>query len=450
MAPPIMTQAPDTVGKAVFPVSLIFYIEDQRLRESIRPNEIRFDDDSNVRGHDEVFRFSVESATTEEELNFALRRICLRENSTCFLVVSDRLTGAEIDGRVRPGPLAASIRDQYRSSRHLCGLLAIDSRPTSRVSDIDRVVPPSADHPTLRSAIVAAATGLRLKALPPVRASRAAANGVKIQAVQSRPEMLQCLALRKEVYGLLGYLPNDVTVDLSGVELDGYDGRSIHFSAIRGSEVVGTVRVVLELPPNLAGAKDELDPPPGLSQMRRTGEAGGISFRALKTLYDHAQWCRQIARGAGLAIRRRFDSVCFMPLPILESTEFDRRWADVLKETSPGAELSRLVVKPEFRGLGISRDLVRAVLAKSIEMKRRVVLLECIPTHEEMYKKYGFRRMAGDPHSRPTDLDQYAIAMWIKFHDQSALADNAEKLLGKLSLGLNPRFGPIDTPLPEA
>ena len=137
-----------------------------------------------------------------------------------------------------------------------------------------------------------------------------------------------------------------------------------------------------------------------------------------------------------------------MPLPILESTEFDRRWSEVLRETSPGAELSRLVVKPEYRGLGISRDLVRAVLAKSIEMRRRVVLLECIPTHEDMYKKYGFRRMDGDPHSRPTDLDQYAIAMWIKFDDQSALADNLEILLGKLSLGLNPRFGPIDTQLP--
>ena len=53
--------------------------------------------------------------------------------------------------------------------------------------------------------------------------------------------------------------------------------------------------------------------------------------------------------------------------------------------------------------------------------------------------------MDGDPHSRPTDLDQYAIAMWIKLDDQSALAETAEKLLGKLSMGLNPRFGPIDT-----
>jgi predicted N-acetyltransferase YhbS len=136
-----------------------------------------------------------------------------------------------------------------------------------------------------------------------------------------------------------------------------------------------------------------------------------------------------------------------MPLPILESSDFDSRWSRVLKETSPGAELSRLVVKPEYRGLHISVDLVRAVLAKSVEMQRRVLLLECIPAHEGMYSRYGFRRMDGDPHTRPTDLDLYAVALWIRLDEQQSLVDSAEKLLAKLKMGLLPRFGPIDTPL---
>ena len=89
--------------------------------------------------------------------------------------------------------------------------------------------------------------------------------------------MGQCLALRKEVYGLLGYLPSDVMADPSGVELDSYDGRSIHFSAIRGSEVIGTVRVVLELPPKLEAAQ----------------EASGISDRGS---HDPERSCAVVSR----------------------------------------------------------------------------------------------------------------------------------------------------------
>jgi hypothetical protein len=81
-------------------------------------------------------------------------------------------------------------------------------------------------------------------------------------------------------------------------------------------------------------------------------------------------------------------------------------------------------------------------------MRRKVVLLECIPTHAGMYSRYGFRRMEGDPHSRPTDLDQYAVAMWLRLDEQQSLVESAEKLLAKLKMGLLPRFGPVDTPLP--
>ena len=80
-------------------------------------------------------------------------------------------------------------------------------------------------------------------------------------------------------------------------------------------------------------------------------------------------------------------------------------------------------------------------------MQRRVLLLECIPAHEGMYSRYGFRRMDGDPHTRPTDLDLYAVALWIRLDEQQSLVDSAEKLLAKLKMGLLPRFGPIDTPL---
>jgi hypothetical protein len=171
----------------------------------------------------------------------------------------------------------------------------------------------------------------------------------------------------------MGYLPEKIMDDPSGVELDSFDERSIHFAAKRGNDVIGTVRLVLELP---SGAPSS----PGMS-------ASGLSHRGLMTLEDHDTWCRAIAANAGPAIRKKLAAPGFMPLPILESSEFDARWSRVLAATSPGAELSRLVVKPEYRGLHISVDLVRAVLAKSVEMRRKVVLLECIPTHAGMYSR---------------------------------------------------------------
>jgi len=431
MAPPIITEPPDRARLAAFPVSLIFYIEDPELRALINVDDRQFGGDAPVLGHDEVFRFSIEAPVNEDELTLSLRRISLREMQCAFVVISDRLTERGDKGKLRPGRLATSIRQQFLVGRHLCGLVAIEADATRRVSDIDRIVLRSADRESLRTAIVLTATGLRLKARPPARASKGLADGVKIQAVQSASELRQCLALRKQVYGLMGYLPERIMDDPSGIELDTFDERSIHFAAKRGNDVIGTVRLVLELPAKTS---------PGMG-------ASGLSQRGLMTLQDHDTWCRKIAQTAGPAIRRRLAAPSFMPLPILESSEFDSRWSRVLRATSPGAELSRLVVKLEYRGLHISVDLIRAVLAKSVEMQRRVLLLECIPVHEGMYSRYGFRRMDGDPHTRPTDLDQYAVAMWFRLDEQQSLVESAEKLLAKLKMGLLPRFGPIDTPL---
>jgi hypothetical protein len=55
--------------------------------------------------------------------------------------------------------------------------------------------------------------------------------------------------------------------------------------------------------------------------------------------------------------------------------------------------------------------------------------------------------MKGDPHSRPTDLDQYAVAMWLRFDESRNAADDAATFLNRIRMGLLPRFGALDTPL---
>ena len=414
--------------QSVFPVSLIFSIGRSEVRAHFDPEGVDLSGEAPVPGHDETFRFSVECVDGAEELSNLLALYRLKEKPVQLLVISDHLAEIDGSGKARPGPIVATILDQFRFSPHSCGLIALVGRVPGRISEIDRVVSWADDRTALRQAILQAAMGLRLRAKPPVRPSDAAPKDVKIEVVQSREQLKECFALRREVYGLMGYLPDAIMRDRSGIELDGYDERSIHFAAMRGGEVIGTVRMVLELLPTSSGG--------GLSCR---------SVRCLNTQEDHASWCREIAEKAGPAIRNRFHYPYFMPLPILESTELDRRWSRVLENAYPVVELSRLVVRMDYRGFRISRDLVHAVVAKACEMQRRVILLECIPKHVDMYAKLGFEQMQGEPHSRPIDLDQYAVAMWLRLDQRERVADAAEYLLAKIKMELHPRFGAFDT-----
>jgi hypothetical protein len=446
----ITTESPAGVRPASFKVMLLFLIGDEALRARIRPDDGGLGEGEAVVGHGEVFRFSVECVGDEDELDRRLALCRLRETPGRFVLISDRLTVRDRRGKLGPSPLVTQVREPLRTGRHLGGLVALVEGPAGRVSDVDRVVARDAGRAALREAIVGVATGLRLKAPPPVRPEGTSPAGVTVQAVQSPEQLRGCLALRRQVYGLLGYLPDAVMADPSGLDLDGYDVGSIHFAALRAGEVVGTVRLVTELP--LPSAEDP--------QANSSSSSSGISFIALHTHEMHARWCKAIARKAGTGLRARATSHPFMPLPILQSTEFETRWSQALQRFSPGAELSRLVVAPHCRGLNISCLLVQAAIAKTIQMKRRILLLECIPAHEEMYhRKYGFRRLSLKdpqgraiapelyPHSRPTDLDQYAVALGLPLDRETRTSEGAEKRLVKILMGLNPSFGPLDVPI---
>ena len=63
-----------------------------------------------------------------------------------------------------------------------------------------------------------------------------------------------------------------------------------------------------------------------------------------------------------------------------------------------------------------------------------------------MYARYGFKPLSDDTHSRPTDLDQFAVGMWYRFDESSRSATAAEDLLAKIQMKLSPSFGPLDVP----
>jgi hypothetical protein len=73
--------------------------------------------------------------------------------------------------------------------------------------------------------------------------------------------------------------------------------------------------------------------------------------------------------------------------------------------------MSRVVVGEDFRGLGISRLLVRACVSAAIDLQHRFVVLECIPQHVPLYEKVGFEKIKDVNYQRAWGVNQLAVVM---------------------------------------
>ena len=103
-----------------------------------------------------------------------------------------------------------------------------------------------------------------------------------------------------------------------------------------------------------------------------------------------------------------------------------------------GGEISRVVVSPLHRGLGVSALLMRAVISAAFHLKKKFLLLECVPAHAKMYAKYGFQLIEGH-HCRAQEQDQVAVGMLLSLDDHPfynkavALAKSDGQMLGEWS-----------------
>jgi GNAT superfamily N-acetyltransferase len=122
----------------------------------------------------------------------------------------------------------------------------------------------------------------------------------------------------------------------------------------------------------------------------------------------HPRWVQELAEQDPV-FRRRLERVAPSALPMFLcfgfKEEFRTRW-----KTRDCAELSRLVVRPDRRGQSISVPLVRAVCTAALALGRRQLLLDCIPSHRGVYRRYGFQDLDWDL-SRDQHLDQTAAGM---------------------------------------
>lgn len=346
--------------------------------------------------------------STADALVEDVRELTQSPGPARLIVVSDGLVAVGSEGRTEPTRLAQEIRGLFLTSEaarnaKLCGLVGMVDGPAHRTRDIDRVVdvrPREGVPDSVAGALRRVAAALWLKAPP--RTTRAFGDGeaVFVRMVKSKEQLRECLRLRHLVYGLMGYLDDEVAENGAPIELDQFDSKSIQFAAVAKSsgDVVGTMRLVLQDVPQFA--------------------PGALVERPVDLVAEHADWCGEIAEASGLRLSELLRRPPFLPLPILNNSDFGERWPNFLQENHMkfGGEISRVVVAPRYQGMGVSRVLLRAGIAVACDLQRQFLLLECIPVHEAMYVKHGFERLPGH-HCRAQGLDQVAVGMRLDLRD---------------------------------
>ena len=342
-----------------------------------------------------VLEFIPDFLPDEQDLLRRLEVLLQSSEPAALIVVSDRLAVGDGKDRYQPSGLTKSIRDSFRHTPHLCGLVALVEGVEHRTLDIDRTVAMgNLDYEELRNAITKTAMGLWMKSPPGFQPLAGIETGVvQVRLVQSEEELRKCMALRYQIYDLMGYLAEDIANCKAGLEIDSFDINAVHFIAViaKTVEIVGTTRLVLQEAPRFVRES--------------------IIGAPAQTLALHRGWCQNIANDTGnSAFLKRIQHPYFVSLPILQSADFRQRWAKELQDCARGGEISRVVVNPAYRGLGVSRLLMRAAIATAVDLQKSFLLLECVPTHAKMYAHYGFHLLEGH-HCRAQELDQVAVGM---------------------------------------
>lgn len=287
----------------------------------------------------------------------------------CAVLISDSLVD---DGK--PAEAALHLNDKFFDKS--LGTIGF-SDDCQRVAEIDRVVPRGATAAQLRGALEMVAARLRYISPPPRQTQKLAFT---IRRIRYEYELQRYFRLRFQVYRTMGYLDPRKERVPSQMEIDGSDTSAVHYGAfcqIKGQEqLAGAFRILL-------------------------ADAGETVFAAwTRNLLDSDQQLRSLVAGEQLTLR----------LPIFQSQQLDDELYASIREQLLCAELSRVIVAEKFRGLGLSKLLVREAQQESLRQAVHDVYLECLRAHEPLYRCCGFETLPGKS-GRVLGVNRTMIAM---------------------------------------
>ncbi len=331
----------------------------------------------------QLARYALEwvKCNNEEEVVATLRAHFGASPSNAALLLSDQLVetfGQFPEERyVLKSWLKANVLDEFEG--RLLGTVAIMPRNV-RVPDIDRVLWKTFDATALLEVLSLLASKLTYLAPPERSAASVGLGPVVVRPITRKEELVDYFKLRHRIYRVMGYLEPRVDLASSKMEIDEGDTHALHFGAFVREGVrdrlVGTARVVcLEL------EEDE-----------------------------NARWTRSLAK-ADTALGWSTGLHLQLRLPIFQSMiGLDDRLIQVLTEEQNCGELSRVIVAEDYRGLGLSELLVWFALLQADRKKVNRLLLECLPVHERLYRKFGFQVLPG-VQGQVTGVGKTMIAM---------------------------------------
>jgi len=341
------------------PILLLISCADRSIAQRVQQRRHQFDSplpvfhtgaNQRVFTANQKFRFDWQAIDPAQILP-RVKQFLEQSDPRLLVIVSDALVVAASDGRYEPSQMAKEIRSCFLSPSHLCGMVGLVQGLAQRTSDIDRMLDARAiNDSSFIGAVTRVADGLRLKAPPGPARELSRESAMIVQVAQSEVDMEACLQLRHLIYDRMGYLDDDISNCAAQLELDCYDcyyGRrgAIHLVAkVHGEdEVAGTVRLVMA------------------REVSADVQKSVIGSSPKYTMEAQAKFIRQILvkRDPTGFLRQRLNATYFATLPILQSTEFSTKGRDILKAAGDAAELSRLVVAPMYRGLGVSKLLAR-------------------------------------------------------------------------------------------
>jgi predicted GNAT family N-acyltransferase len=299
--------------------------------------------------------------------------------ASAALLISDLLaesSGTFPNEECRPTSWAMEILHEFED--RLFGTMAIMDR-SRRVPDIDRVLWRNFDGVALLNMLTLVADKLTYITRPERSLAPVQRDPVTVRPIKDKAELQSYFRLRYRVYRVMGYLEPRVENASSGMEMDSCDTHALHIGAFvrdgAGEKLVGTTRVV--------------------------------SLEPLDNRYE--SWTRSLAR-TDPVLNTRLDLYDPMGLPIFQSMRLNDKIAEVLTQDRNCGELSRVIVTEDFRGRGLSELLVWFAVLQAVNKGVGQLLLECLPVHERLYRKFGFTPMRGVT-GRVIGVDKTMVAM---------------------------------------
>ena len=296
--------------------------------------------------------------------------------SAWAILVSDSLAD-----QGKPSEAALHLADLFAGK--LFGTIGVSSRG-ARVAEIDRMLRRGAAAEQIGQALDLVAARLAYISPPPRQERKIE---FQIRRIRDEFELKKCFCLRHRIYSIMGYLEDRKERVPSRMEIDACDETAMHFGAFhrdQGYEILaGMFRLVLA------------DQPTTL-----------FSGWTLKLL-DADRQLRSLVGSESYPLR----------LPVFQSQQLDEQLQESIEKQLQCAELSRVIVADDYRGLGLSSLLVKRALQEACNQQVHRLYLECLRQHEALYAKLGFQTIPGKA-GRVLSVNRTMITMRQYFESQ--------------------------------